>query len=106
MKITIPSVEAFIAEAPFEEVRLGVFTRHSSATSGETSLPTLAYEIFLTGARDDKLFEYSDYLGFGLTMFKEELEKLHKSAFELRDRIQQELERVGIQAKEGKIESL
>lgn len=31
MKITLPSVENFIKEAPFAEVRLGVFSRTTSA---------------------------------------------------------------------------
>lgn len=106
MKITVPSVEDFLAEAPFEEVRLGVFSRGSSARIKDESLPMVVYEVFLTGAKGNKLLEYREYIGDEIVHFKDQVAKLHERAFQARERIAEQLRQAGITAKAGRIESL
>jgi hypothetical protein len=106
MKITLPSVEDFTQEAPFEEIRLGVFSRGSNAKINDNSIPLVVYEVFLTGAKDKRLFEYREYIGDEIVQFKEQVTRLHERAFESREKIQKQLERVGITAKAGRIENL
>jgi hypothetical protein len=106
MKITVPTVEDFIQEAPFEEVRLGVFSRGSTASIKDGSIPMIVYEVFLTGAKSGKLLEYRAYIGDEIVHFQDQVSKLHERAFEARDRIQEKLKRAGITAKAGRIESL
>lgn len=106
MKITVPTVEDFVQEAPFEEIRLGVFSRGSNAKIKDGSIPMIVYEVFLTGAKNNKLLEYREYIGDEIVHFKEQVTKLHERAFQARDRIQKHLEGIGIKAKAGRIESL
>lgn len=106
MKITLPSVADFIEEAPFAEVRLGVFSRMTSAKAGESAIPFVVYEVFLTGAKEDKLFEYRLWVGQEFAHFEEGVKKLDTRAFEAKGHIQRQLQEVGIAVKEGRIESL
>ncbi|MEM4381641.1 MAG: hypothetical protein QXX19_05370 [Candidatus Caldarchaeum sp.] len=106
MKIIVPSVEDFLAEAPFEEVRLGVFSRGSSARVKDEALPLVVYEVFLTGAKVNKLFEYREYIGDEIAHFKDQVAQLHERAFDASKRITQQLKQAGITVKPGRIESL
>lgn len=101
MKITVPTVEDFIHEAPFEEVRLGVFSRGSNARIKDGSIPLIVYEVFLTGVKEKRLFEYREYIGDEIVHFKEQVTKLHERAFQAREKIQKQLERIGLTAKAG-----
>jgi hypothetical protein len=83
-----------------------VFSQGSRARIKESSIHLVVYEVFLTGVKNKRLFEYREYIGGEIAHFKEQLAKLHEKAFEAREHVQKRLERVGITAKAGMIESL